>query len=308
MNHPKYTYLAVDISKSGLELLIEGKSMQVPRTTDGFKKILSVCSQFDQPLVVFEATGGYERPLWEYLQLQGIPMAIVSPARVRAFAKSEGIRAKSDPIDTRMILRFAQEKRVMPMRLREEKRIALADLMDRRAHLCEQLTREKTRLQKAPRRICPSIERMIKCIGKELERIEAEIEALIASDKALTQEAEEIQKIKGLGKVNAWTLMAYLGEMQHLKRNQLVALAGLAPFNRDSGNKTGKRFISGGRAKVRKALYMAATCAAVHNPVIKPYVERLKTKGKPHKCAMVAAMRKLLLHVQSQLKNRPIAA
>ena len=121
---------------------------------------------------------------------------------------------------------------------------------------------------------------------------------LIAIDIA----KDTLQGVKGVGKVTAWTLMGYLSEMPHLGRNQLVALAGIAPYNRDSGKTSGKRSIWAGRAKVRKCLYMAAQTAAQHNPIIKPYVQGLIDRGKPYKCAIVAAMRKLLIHLQSLLK------
>jgi len=308
MNQENYTYIAIDIAKASLDVLVEGKRVKTANTQAGYRQILAIARDLETPLVVFEATGGYERALMEYLGEQSIPMAMVSPARMRAFARSEGIKAKTDPIDTQMILRFAQEKKVAPMRIIEGKRRELSDLMDRRSHLSEQLKREKTRLQKAPQLIHSSIRRMIAYVEQELSLIEKQIEQLIAADNTLNEEVNRVQSIKGIGKVNAWTLTAYLGEIRDLKRNQLVALAGLAPFNRDSGKSIKNRFISGGRAKVRKALYMAATCAAVHNPVIKPYVNKLRERGKPYKCAIVAAMRKLLLHVQSLLKNLPVPA
>ncbi|NBD38586.1 MAG: IS110 family transposase [Verrucomicrobia bacterium] len=308
MNQPKHTYIAIDIAKADLEVLAAGKRVKAANTPAGFRQILGIARDLEAPLVVFEASGGYERALMEHLSGQNVPVAMISPARLRAFAGSEGVKAKTDPIDARMILRFAQEKKLAPMRIIEGKRRELADLMDRRSHLSEQLTREKTRLQKAPELLHASIRRMIHHVEKEISLIEKQIEELIAADEAMSEEAECIQSIKGMGKVNAWTLMGYLGEIHHLKRNQLVALAGLAPFNRDTGKSSKNRFISGGRAKVRKTLYMAATCAAVHNPVIKAYVQKLRQRGKPYKCAIVAAMRKLLLHVQSLLKNQPLPA
>ena len=144
---------------------------------------------------------------------------------------------------------------------------------------------------------------MIRFINKELASIEARIRKLINSKPIIKEQVDVMQLTCGIGEITAWTLMAYLEEIGTLGRNQLVALAGVAPYNNDSGPKSGKRSIYAGRAKVRKCLYMAAQTAAQHNPVIKPYVDGLIARGKPYKCAMVAAMRKLLIHLQSQIKN-----
>ena len=136
---------------------------------------------------------------------------------------------------------------------------------------------------------------------KEEEKIEQEIRALLDKNAELQSQALALQRIPGVGEVTAWSVLAYLGEITTLKRNEVVALAGVAPFNRDSGKMKGKRRIIGGRAKVRSCLYMATQSAANHNPVIKPYVNRLREKGKPYKCAIVAAMRKMLLHMRAEL-------
>ncbi len=174
--------------------------------------------------------------------------------------------------------------------------------MDRRSQLSGHLAREKNRLHKSSAVIRESIKRMIALIEKEIEGIEEEISTLIAEDETFKNNSERLQSVKGVGEITALTLLAYLGEMTQVNRNQLVALAGLAPFNRDSGKRKAKRAIQGGRAKVRKCLYMAAQSAATHNPVIRDYVTALSERGKPDKCAIVAAMRKLLIHLQSILK------
>ena len=148
---------------------------------------------------------------------------------------------------------------------------------------------------------------MIRLGQQELARIDGQIRELVKENEPLRAKAQILATVKGVGEVTTWTLLAYLSEMTHLSRNQLVALAGLAPYNRDSGKSRSKRFIQGGRAKVRKCLYMAARTAARHNPVIKAYVEGLLARGKPYKCALVAAMRKLLIHLQSLLKKHQLA-
>src|SRR2546428_11009640 len=182
---------------------------------------------------------------------------------------------------------------------------ALAAWLDRRAQLSEQLAREKNRLQKSPVLLHPGIRAMIAFIEDQLADVDRQLHSVVQTDATLRDRAAVLQSVTGIGAVTTWSLLAYLSEIAATDwhRNQLVALAGLAPWNRDSGKWKGKRSISGGRAKVRRCLDMAAPSAAQHNPVIREYVQRLIARGKPYKCAIVAAMRKLLLHLQSLLKH-----
>jgi len=300
-------YVAIDISKNTLQIQDDNGSFSVANDSSGIEKLIIHLKTCHHPLAVFEATGGYERPLLEALRKAGLPMAMVNPARVRDFARSEGIRAKTDPIDARMILAFAKSKQLKPMAAPSASCIKLAALLDRRDHLTEQMAREKNRLQNSEAFIHRSIKRMIQVLEKELAAIEKEIQTLIDSDPGLKTRAEIIKEVKGVGPVTAWTLLAYLSEIEDLSRNGIVAMAGVAPFNRDSGKFSGKRCIQGGRAKVRKCLYMAAHTAARCNPVIAPYVKGLRDRGKPYKCAIVAAMRKLLIHIQSLLRKAQLS-
>lgn len=296
-------YVAVDIAKASLRVQDDLGAFEVDNNPAGFGRLLNHVRACRNPLVVFEATGGYERGLVEFLGKAEVPMAMVNPALVRAFARSEGMRAKTDPIDGRMILAFARSKALKSNLRRCEQRSRLAALLDRREHLVEQLAREKNRRQNSESAIQPSLRRMMKLLAAEIARIEADIQRLVRARPDWVAQTEVMTSVQGVGKVTAWTLLAYLGEITEVSRNQAAALAGVAPFNRDSGKLTGKRFIQGGRAKVRRCLYMAAHSAAVWNPVIAEYVARLRQRGKPYKCAIVAAMRKLLIHIQSLLKK-----
>jgi transposase len=296
-------YIAIDIAKDSLAVASDSFNGSFPYTDSGLNKLLKKIAVLNSPLVVCEATGGYERKLMSLLFEKEIPVALVNPARVRAFAKSEGTKAKTDPIDAQMLLRFAESKDLRPTPAPSEQQQSLQALMDRRSQLTESLAREKNRLQKSPKSVRKSIEKMIAFIEKELKALEEEIQKVIESDEAMNQQNLTMQSVSGIGETTAWSILAYLGEITSLGRNQLVALAGVAPYNKDSGKFKGKRRIEGGRAKVRKCLYMAAQSAAVHNPHIKSYVDGLRARGKPYKCAIVAAMRKLLIHLQSLLKN-----
>lgn len=303
MKTETHTYVAIDVAKTDLQVQIDKHCYQISNNTKGHAQLYRRILKLDNPMLVYEATGNYERKLMEYFFSKDVAQARLNPSLIRYFAGSEGIKAKNDPTDARMILKYAQQKHPEPMKQRPASRIELADLLDRRAHLSEQLTREKNRLEKNNSRINRSIERMIRFIKKEIAHIDEDIHKLVQGDPILKQQDRIIQSVKGAGKITAWSIMAYLPEVTQLPRNKIVALAGLAPFDKDSSKQHKPRRIFGGRAKLRRCLYMSAQVAAVHNPVIKNYVDGLRERGKPYRSAMVAAMRKILLHIQSLLKN-----
>lgn len=310
MPNTPFQILAVDVSKDSLQIKTDSASFTVAATTDGLGKLRKHIAQLQHPLVVCEATGGYERHLIDFLHKAKIPCRILNPARIRAFAESEGIKAKTDPIDAEMIRRFALEKNVQPAPAPSTLQKELTALMDRRTQITGEIAREKNRLPKACKAIADSITRTIEFAQAELKRLEKCIREKIAKDSTLALYSKTMQTVNGVGEVTAWTILTYLSDIAEIGRNQLVALAGVAPYNRDSGKKSAKRSIRGGRPKVRRALFMATRTAAVSNQVIRPYVQGLMTRGKPYKCAIVAAMRKLLIHIQSLLKKTqiPLAA
>ncbi len=295
--------VAIDVSKETLQIQTETDQWACANAPKGIALLSRKLKRLSNPFVVCEATGGYERLLLRTMQEKDIPICRVNPRRIRAFAQSEGIKAKTDPIDAQVILNFAREKKLQPTLPLEPERQAIKDLLDRRSQLSEMIGREKNRLQNSPASIHASIKRILKTLGVELVRIEKDIQSQVDAHPLLKAQVHHLISIVGIGKVTAWTTLGYLGEIDKIKRNEVVALAGIAPFNRDSGKMNGRRRIMGGRAKVRKCLYMAAQTASMHNPVIKPYFDHLRAKGKPYKCAMVAAMRKLLLHMRSELIN-----
>ena len=266
MNLKKHSLIAIDIAKDTLQVQTAKDRYSVANNEPGLKKLLKHIARMQAPFVVCEATGGYERALLELLHGNAIAVSLVNPARVRAFATSEGIKAKTDSIDARVLLRFVQHKELRPTPPPKPCEQAMSALLDRRSHLTEQLAREKNRLQNSPQSVHRSMKRMIRFGQQELARINEQIREVIKENEPLRAKAEIIATVKGVGEVTTWTLLAYLSEMTHLSRNQLVALAGLAPYNRDSGKSRSKRSIQGGRAKVRKCLYMAARTAVRHKP------------------------------------------
>jgi transposase len=300
-------YIAIDIAKETLQVQSDLQSLSLLYNQDGLKQLRAFIEQHEKPMIIAEATGGYERTLISMLFKYNITVALINPRLARAFAVSEGIKAKTDPIDADMLLRFAKEKSPRPTVYIGAEREKLAALMDRRSQLNDHIVKEKNRLDKSPKSICRSIKKTLRFFEKELTLIEERITKLIDSNEEMQSQCDLMQEVCGVGPNTAWSILAYLSEITSLNRNQLVALAGLAPYNRDSGKFKGKRCIQGGRAKVRNTLYMAAQTAAIHNPTIKTYVDRLRNeKGKPYKCAITAAMRKILVHLQSLLKKQQL--
>lgn len=299
-------YIAIDIAKQTLQVQSDLKSLPLKYDEEGLKQLRAFIKQHEKPMIIAEATGGYERLLMSMLFKYNITVALINPRLARAFAVSEGIKAKTDPIDAEMLLRFAKEKNPKPTEYIGAQREELVALMDRRSQLTEHVAREKNRLDKSSKSICGSIRKILRMLEKELNLIEKRITKLIDSNEQMQAQSMLMQKVCGVGPNTAWSILAYLSEITSLNRNQLVALAGLAPYNRDSGKYKGKRSIQGGRAKVRATLYMAATSASQHNVVIKEYYQGLKARGKSSKMALVAVMRKLLIHLQALLKNQQL--
>ena len=297
------TPVAVDVSKATLEVKSRIFACVVSNDKEGLKELIKKLKPLKSPIIVCEATGGYERLLIATMHAKEISVCRLNPSRVRSFARSEGVLAKTDKLDAEIILRFAEEKRIRSLSSPDPVREKLRNLLNRRSQMVSMTTEEKNRLQNHPQDLHSSIKRVLKYLEKEIERIEAKIDGLIASDKNLNTQVKCLKNIVGVGDICTLNVLAYLGEIEQLGRNQLVALAGLAPYNRDSGFFRGKRKIIGGRGKVRTVLYMATQSAAVHNPVIREYVGGLRERGKPYKVAIVAGMRKLLIHMQSELKK-----
>lgn len=305
MNKVTHSYIAIDVSKDSLQVQTDDTNFCVRYNQSGLNKIAKIAQKQKNALIVFEATGGYEVMLKDYFQQLQILTHLASASKVRYFASSEGVRAKTDRIDAKMLYHYAMEKKLEPQKPNHPAQRELALRMDRRDQLVEERKRERSRLDPLPSSslIVKSIKRNLRHLDKEIQQIEAEIEKWINQNQELKNLSDELLKIKGVGIWTSCSILAYLGEIAWLKRGQLSALVGLAPYNKDSGKHSGKRRIIGGRGKVRKVLFMAAKAASHSNPVIKEYMKRLKLKGKPWKVALTAAMRKLLLHIQSVVKR-----
>ena len=296
--------------KQHLDVCLGTLEQRVVNEASGWSELIAKCKAADVDLVVLEATGGYERGVVCALQDAGITVARVNPRQARDFAKSMGVLAKTDQVDARTLRDFAdvlarhkdRAKYITP--LLDEHRRQLAELMTRRRQLVDMRVAEGNHLEHAGKRSVRSITSVLKTLDKQLAAIDREIDGHI--DRHFKDQRTLLDSVKGVGPVTILTLTAALPELGKLGRRQIAKLVGVAPLANDSGPRTGKRRIWGGRADVRAVVYMAALVAMKHNPAIKVFHSRLIAAGKPKKVAIVACMRKLLTILNAMLRDQKL--
>ena len=298
--------IGIDVAKATLDLhlLPTGQTHNLPNTKAGHKQLRKLLPDPAACLIVLEATGGYEREVVADLLDAGYRVAVINPKRARDFARALGLVAKTDRIDARVLALFAQKMQPTPVEKTPEKQAEIQQLVARRRQLIDLRTQESNRWHvtraKAARK---SIQTMLNTLEAQVRDIEKAIEAIVEADDDWRNKTQLVESVPGLGGVTATTVVADVPELGKLNRQQISALVGLAPFNRDSGALQGKRSISGGRKSVRCVLYMAALAAKRCNPVIKAFAQRLAQHGKPHKVVITACMRKLLAILSSIIKS-----
>lgn len=304
---PSARYLGVDVSKDTLVAAFERQRWQFANSKAGLSKFLTQLKKLSGPLhVVCESTGPYHLPMCLALQEAGLAVTIGNPARIHYFGLSEGLIAKTDPIDAGLIERFANAKRppADPPLCREQ--IALSESVTYRRQLIETIKILRTQRQQfLSADLCTEIDRFITVLEKRLEAFDEQLRAKIDAHPTWKAKFALLTETKGVGFVTALILLAKMPELGTLNRGQCAALAGVAPYDDDSGQHSGKRSIRGGRHEVRACLYMAALSAAKSNHILKPFYQKLVTQKKPAKVALTAVMRKLLVHLNSVLKTLP---
>lgn len=254
--------------------------------------------------VVCEASGGYERAVVDALQAAGIPVSVVNPRQIRDFARAQGRLAKTDSLDARVMADYgvAMKPKATPVRSRPHRE--LEALLDRRRQLVDMLQMEKCRLRQADQAgVRKAIRDMIKALEAQRDGIEASLQQVLEQLPELGRSVEVMRQVKGVGLLSAVSLMTYLPELGQVNRRQVAALAGVAPFNQDSGKFRGRRAVRGGRVKVRGVLYMVALVAMRHNPRFRVFYQRLRAAGKTGKVALTAVMRKMLIYLNATLKS-----
>ena len=302
-------FIGIDVSSQTLEVAssAQAKTWQARNDAHGIESLCSQLTAVGPALVVLEATGGYEFEAACALQAAGLPTAVVNPRMARDFARAIGALAKTDALDAHMLAAFARVLHQHPERERFVKPLADAQLQQlqalvlRRRQIVQMLTGERQRLRISHAAARPSIERVIEFLKQELGDSDTEVAAHVQHHHA--QLAQALTSVPGIGAASVAVLLAELPELGKLDRRRVAALVGVAPLNRDSGQMRGQRSIWGGRAQVRRTLYMATLTAVRYNPVLKPYYEHLLAAGKRKKVALVACMRKLLTMLNAIAKH-----
>ncbi|MEA3158407.1 MAG: transposase [Betaproteobacteria bacterium] len=297
--------VGIDVSKATLDCAAVPikASLQVANDDAGIGRLITWLREVKPDLVVLEASGGYETAAATALAGALFRVAVVNPRQVRDFAKAKGILAKTDRIDAEVIADFGVAIDPQVSHLPDEDTKALQSLLARRSQLVAMRTQELNRVAQAAAALRSHIKDHIAWLNEAIRKCDIDLTAKLRSSPAWKTKDDLYRSMPGIGPINSRMLMACLPELGQLNRQKISALVGVAPFNRDSGKFKGQRRIWGGRAQVREALYMAAITAKRCNPVIRTLYERLTARGKPHKVAMVACMRKMIIILNTMTKN-----
>jgi len=298
--------IGIDVSKKSFDVAtsIDKEVAHYEYTKTDMSKLVRRLRCIEPERIVLEATGGYETALVCCLQEHGFPVVVVNPRRIRDFARALGVVAKTDKLDATIIARYAaMMKPDIQMPISRNSRLLKA-LTTRRRQLVDMQTREKNRKEHIfDKSIARSLEAVLRMVEKEIAKINKAIRAAIRSDELLSEKAAYLETVPGIGPTTAHVLVTELPELGQYNRRQIAALMGVAPINRDSGTFRGKRMTGGGRRQVRTRMYMPTLVAIQHNPVIRTFYQRLVSEGKPKMTAVVASMRKLIIIMNTMLKN-----
>lgn len=305
MSSNREIFAGIDVCKPYLDLAFwnDNRSWRFDNDEPGIEALIDLLTESTVDLVVVEATGGFEKQAALAIGSSLLPVAIVSPRRVKAFARANGRLAKTDRLDAHNLAHFAQvvqpPVRPLPSAAREH----LSGLTARRRQVNRMITAEKNRLRNAHPEVQGHLMEHLKWLQKDLKQLDDEIKALVHEDAEFKHKAELLCSVPSIGIVTATTLLADCPELGTLDRKKIAALIGVAPMNKDSGRKIGRRRIVGGRAHIRATLYMAALSASRTNPVLRPFYQRLVNNGKEKKVALTACMRKLLTMLNAMMRD-----
>ncbi len=298
-------FVGVDVSKEGLDVAVRPGGEQWSEANDaaGVKRLVKRLKELNCMRIVVEATGGYETLLVSALWTQGLPVVLVNPRWVRAFARGLGQLAKTDAIDARILALYAERAELKVRELPNDELRQLRALCARREDLLDMLTAENNRLEHAQGAVRTQIKRHIEYLRKQLKHLDHDIDCTVRGSQLWSQLNQLLDSVPGVGRVLRSALLAWLPELGRLTRVEIAKLVGVAPLNQDSGKFRGTRRIAGGRAQLRKVLYMTTFAAMRHNPYLRAYYDHLRARGKLHKVALVATMRKLLLILNAMVKT-----
>lgn len=297
--------VGIDIGKSMLDACIYEVDvyLQYPNTPEGIRELLKKLSRYKLTRILVEATGGYERGLVEACAEKDFPLIIMQPTQVRQFAKAQGIIAKTDKMDSRLIAQFGAVMKPQVRPLNSKKVRYIRDLLSRKRQLNEMRTQELNRQHKTPAILAATHKRLIKVLDKEIESINKLLAKAVNEVTEWQRTYEILNSVPGVGDGVTFTLLGELPELGQLSPRKIAALCGLAPFNRDSGIMRGRRRIKGGRAPIRTVLYMAMLSAIQCNPVMKKFYKKLVEQGKHKKVALTACMRKMMTILNAMVRD-----
>lgn len=303
---PYATFVGIDVAKANLDVEVQPQAQRFRSSNDaaGIQRLIDQLRPLGACLVVVEASGGLEQRLVADLVGAGFAVALVNPRQVRDFARGIGCLAKTDRLDAGVLARFAQQVLPRPVALASEKQRELDQLVTRRRQLLELQTAESNRQATATAKLARrSIDKVLALLAKQVRQLDAAIAQLIQSDEEWRHKDQLLQSVPGVGPVTSAALLAELPELGRLNRQEISALVGLAPYSHDSGTFRGQRSIWGGRASVRRVLYMAALTARRCNHAIQRFADRLSKAGKRFKVILTACMRKLLITLNAMIKT-----
>jgi transposase len=297
--------VGVDVAKAHLDWALghESEVVRVANSPAGVRRLVRQLRRLCFDRVILEATGGYEELLHRALIDAGMPVVRVNPKRVRDFGKGMGVLAKNDAIDARLLALFGEKAEPAQRPQKGPRARKLAELATRRRQLIGLVRVEKNRLEHTPTWLAADARSLIRILERRIAKIDRKMDELISEDRAQQADFERMQSVPGVGEKTARALLADLPELGRLDRKQIASLAGLAPYAKDSGKKTGVRRIEGGRAAPRTALYLAAMIASRYNPVLKALHDRMRAAGKPPKVVFVAVARKLLTILNAMVRD-----
>ena len=299
-------FIGIDVAKDSFDVAARHHDLRLKLTYDaaGIDQLIQKLRPLGVCFIVLEATGGYQRRLAAELQAAGFAVAVANPRQVRDFARATGRLAKTDRLDAAILAQFGEQVRPRLLAATSENQQEIQDLVARRRQLIQLQTMEKNRKGTTRSKLAlQSIDKVLQTLTKQIEQLDAELAERVRNDDHWKHKDKLLQSAPGVGAVTSTALLADLPELGQLNRQEIAALVGLAPYNRDSGQHTGQRSIWGGRASVRCALYMAALTARQHNPTIRAFADRLEKAGKCFKVVLIACMRKLLTILNLMVKN-----
>ena len=303
-------FVGIDVSKESLDWAAHAspEGGHVAHDDAGLEALVARLLKLKPTCVVLEATGGLEMSVLATLTIAKIPVAVVNPRQVRDFARASGYLAKTDTLDAKCIAHFAAVMKPVPTPMPDAETLYLELLLARRRQIITMLVSEKNRLAgllgpRHVKRVVESIERIIETLKEELAEIDEDLDTKIKQSPVWRAKDELLRSVPGVGPGTSRTLLLDLPELGTLNRKEIAALAGLAPFNHDSGKLRGRRTISGGRTAVRAILYMACVASLRCNPVIRSFYDRLRATGKPAKVALTACMHKMLTILNAMVKT-----